>query len=190
MSSHFKETLRKQMLAKRELFPQHDAVASSELICKRLGIFLHYRNAKTVMCYIPTNNEVDTIPIIDMCVEDGKRVLLPVLKNSEIIACEFRGFDNLKSGAFKILEPCDQEEISPKEIDLICVPGLAFNQGKYRLGYGGGYYDNFLPKLRENCFKVGLGFDFQVTNLMQIEPHDVKLDMVLTEVQFIGERHY
>ena len=188
MSGHFKETLRKQMFNKRNLFPQHDAEVSSDIICRRLGIFMDYRNAKNIMLYLPINSEVNTIPIIQMCQEDDKKILIPTIQNDEITACEFKGFETLEKGKFKVLEPCDKTPFPPAKIDLICVPGLAFNTGRYRLGYGGGYYDRFLPMLREDCFKVGIAYDFQVTNLLPIEPHDFKLDMVITEVQFIGER--
>jgi len=189
MANSFKESFRKQMLNKRKQYSQHEADACSEIICKRIGIFMDYRKAKNVMIYLPINSEVNTIPIINMCLDEGKRVFLPSIQNNEIVPCEFIGFDKLEKASFGVHEPICKDAFESLEIDLICVPGLAFNFGKYRLGYGGGYYDKFLPKLRENCFKVGLAYDFQITNLLPIEAHDFPMDIVITEDQFIGDRN-
>ena len=182
--------LRQQMMGKRLALPAFEAEASADVISKRLSIFLNYRHAKTVMCYTPIKGEVNTMPIVKMCFEDGKRVLLPVLENGVIKPCIFTGYDSLSNGKFNILEPSEKDFVSPDEIDLICVPGLAFNQGKYRLGFGGGYYDRFLPELRDDCFKVGIAFDFQIVAVLPIEIHDVRLDMIISEEQFIGDRSY
>ena len=186
----YKNLLRQKMLARRlELSPQ-DAETSADIIAKRLSIFLNYRNAKTVMCYTPIKGEVNTMPIVKMCLDDGKRVVLPVIDNGVIRPCVFTSYDNLSNGKFNILEPSEKDYVSPLEIDLVCVPGLAFNQGKYRIGFGGGYYDRFLPELSEDCFKVGIAYDFQVVKVLPIEIHDVILDMIITDKQFIGDRSF
>jgi len=178
------------MLAKRLFFAKQEADVCATLIRKRIEIFQDYRNAKTVMCYLPLRGEVDTVDLIEQFIQEGKQVLLPVLLEGEIQPCVFTSFQQLQTGPFDVFEPIEKNLVSPEEIDFICVPGLAFNQGRYRLGYGGGYYDRFLPRLRANCFKVGLAYDFQIVDLMPVEAHDIKLDMIITENQFIGERQY
>lgn len=87
---------------------------------------------------------------------------------------------NLPS-TFGVLEPPEKEEIVLAEIDVVVVPGVAFDRNGYRMGYGGGYYDNFLPKLRPDTKKIAVAFNMQIRDLVPIELHDVKMDMIITE---------
>lgn len=176
------------MLAKRLSFKSYEAEAASEIIARRLSIFMNYRDAQTVMLYMPIKGEVSTYPIINMCLTEGKRVIVPVIKDKEIVPCLLESLDDMETGEFNVLVPSSQISVPLETIDLICIPGVAFTEGCYRLGYGGGYYDRFLPRLNTDCFKVGIAFDFQVLHFMAVEEHDYKLDMVLTEERFIGSR--
>ena len=89
-------------------------------------------------------------------------------------------------GSFGILEPInevveDKRLIKPEEIDLVIVPGVAFDKNMNRIGFGGGFYDRYLSLLKSSCKKVGLAYQFQIVEKIETEEHDMKVDMIVTE---------
>jgi 5-formyltetrahydrofolate cyclo-ligase len=104
-----------------------------------------------------------------------------IKKGYGLLAIEIKSLDELSPGTFGILEPAGEKGISPEEIDLVVVPGVAFDKRGNRMGYGAGYYDSFLPKLRPEVKKVAVAFEIQVTDSLPAEEHDVKMDLIITE---------
>ncbi|HKM17958.1 MAG: 5-formyltetrahydrofolate cyclo-ligase [Firmicutes bacterium] len=137
-----------------------------------------YRQAQTVMLYLSFGNEVDTWPLLKQAWVDGKRVLAPKVRRypKEIAAVEVAAMTDLEPGFWGIYEPVRDQGVDPGEIDLILVPGLAFNSQGYRLGYGGGYYDRFLPQVKG--FAVGLCYP-PLLREIPVEPWDQAVDCVL-----------
>ncbi len=137
-----------------------------------------YRQAKVVMTYLAFGDEVDTWPILERAWSDGKRTAVPKVRKypKEIFAVEVSSHSDLKSGFWGISEPVSDEVLNPGEIDLVIVPGLAFNKSGYRIGYGGGYYDRFLPSIQG--FTVGLCYPPFLRDL-PVFPWDQPVDLVI-----------
>src|SRR5690606_25232452 len=92
-----------------------------------------------------------------------------------------QSLEELSPGTFGVMEPPEKEEIVLKDIDVVVVPGVAFDRNGYRIGYGAGYYDNFLPKLKSDAKNIAVAFEMQLRDLIPVESHDVKMDMIITE---------
>jgi 5-formyltetrahydrofolate cyclo-ligase len=150
--------------------------AVSEIACQRILALEAYKNASTVLCYHSVGGEVDTLELIERMRSDGKAVCLPAILGKGVM--EARRMDCLVPGPYGI--PCPEGPLVPPEaIDLIVVPGLAFDRFCHRLGQGGGYYDRYLPQCRGTA--AGLAFECQVVDELPCEDHDVQLDFVATE---------
>jgi len=150
--------------------------ARSAAACDRVLALDACRRAKTVLCYHSMPGEVDTRALTARLVSDGKTVCLPAVLGSGIM--EARRADGLAPGPLGIPNPVGSP-VAPEEIDLIIVPGLAFDRACRRLGQGGGHYDRYLPRCR--AVTVGLAFEWQMVDSLPLEPHDAPLDFVATE---------
>lgn len=138
-----------------------------------------YQNAKTIMTYLSYKSEVDTITLLEKMLQDGKTVLSPVCKeNGEMEAHLVSSKEDLAPGKFGILVPSGKAVISPEKIDLVICPGCAFTEKGFRLGYGGGYYDRFLPKTK--AVTCGFFYEDLKTSFVPDET-DIPLDMIVTE---------
>ena len=167
-----KKTLRARMRACRA---GADASLSMR-IAARVMALKAYESARTVLCYHSVGGEVETGDLIQKMLSDGKTVCLPAIIAKGVM--EARRMDCLVPGPYGI--PCPEGPVVPPEgIDLILVPGLAFDENCHRLGQGGGYYDRYLPSCRGE--KGGLAFDCQVVENLPLSAHDAQLDMVATE---------
>jgi len=116
----------------------------------------------------------------------GKRLCLPQVIDKkeglmEPIEMPAPWYDNVAPGYFGILEPTKGSTVDPCLIDIVLLPGVAFDQECYRLGYGGGFYDRFLPRLSPNAIKIGIAFGMQMVDRVPRDPHDIPLDGVCTE---------
>ena len=145
-----------------------------------------YQNSKVVMAYVSLPTEVDTERIIKETLERGKRLAVPSIDtvSQTLIASELTSINDLVIGHFGIKEPKDgpARAIKPEEIDLIVVPGRAFDKKNMRLGRGKGYYDKFLANKDLSSAKtIGLAFEFQVIDSLPSDPHDVPVYRVITE---------
>lgn len=143
-----------------------------------------FNSCNTIMAYMDFNNEVKTDYIINHFLKSGKRVLIPItdLKTRQIIPCEIKDIENETIiSTFGIREPKKEfiRKVDKNEIDLVIVPGVAFDKEGYRLGYGGGFYDRFLSNL--NCTSIGIAFELQIFNCIPKEDHDIKLDYIVSE---------
>lgn len=144
-----------------------------------------YRAARTICCFVSLPAEVSTIELIDEMLQGGKKVLVPLtnLENKEVELFEIQDrLKDLEPGTMGIPEPIRQRtrRAEPWEVDWVLVPGLAFTPDGRRLGRGAGLYDRFLKKLRPTTRKTGIGFSFQVVKDLPTEPHDVRLDELIT----------
>jgi len=181
-----KKTIRDEMLAKRKCLATATCMSLSLRIQQRLLTSAEYSGAVTLALYSPILNEVFTEEIFRDAHRRGKRVVYPKVGNPglEFIQVESRG--ELRRGAFGILEPSGADPVPLREIDLLVVPGVAFDRAGYRLGYGKGFYDRALHSHEERGSLVGLGFEFQVISMLPAETHDVRMDMIVTEERILG----
>lgn len=183
-----KKELRQMMHEKRKnLTPQQVSTFSVEIIRKLIALPI-LAESKFVMSYMPYGNEVDIMPLNRWLLEKGKHLCIPrVLNPAEMDAVQINslGKDLIKSG-FGISEPskeCDHVDIS--KIELILVPGVAFDRQRNRMGHGRGYYDRFIEKCENNIFTIGIAYGFQVLNNIPYDLHDKKMNVIVTEKEII-----
>ena len=139
------------------------------------------REATVVLAYYSLPDEVCTHVLLDELVADGKTVLLPKVTGADTMELRrYTGRADLQEGAYHILEPVGEPFTDLSAIDLILVPGLAFDAAGHRLGRGRGYYDRFLhSKNRPYCVKIGVCFDFQKVDEVPVDAHDIAMDKVV-----------
>ncbi|MGE5308287.1 MAG: 5-formyltetrahydrofolate cyclo-ligase [Deltaproteobacteria bacterium] len=139
-----------------------------------------FKRAKTVMFYLSISGEVDTSEMIKEALRSGKKVVVPVCgEKRNIVPCTLKEDGTMLRGPYGILEPALKTPVALKELDLIIVPGLAFDEKGGRLGRGKGYYDAFLAKLPTETRSIGLAYDFQVLPSVPTADHDVNVHKVI-----------
>lgn len=177
-----KKFLRREFLAKRVAIPiaERDRI-SHELIKKFLATEI-YRTSKILMAYASMPDELQLNELFAACFADKKILAIPlIIGKGEMQAVEVPNFDALEVGEFNILTVKRElrKFIEPAQIDCVIVPGAAFDVHGGRLGMGGGYYDRFLT-LAVNAKKIALAYDFQLVNSLPLEPHDTRINAVMT----------
>ena len=176
-----KNQLRKAILSIRNSLLKKEVKQKSEEITQRLEKFSLFKQAKNIFSYVSFGNEVNTHEIIKKYLGQ-KQIIVPITQK-EIILCRLNSFDDLKQGRFGIPEPKTVEKIEYWKIDLALVPGIVFDISGSRIGFGHGYYDQILKKMM--IPKVALCYDFQVKEKIPSDPHDVKMDYIITEKRLI-----
>lgn len=155
----------------------------SEKILKQLEETELFRQASCVALYYSIPGEVQTAGFLEKWF-DKKQLLLPLVVGDDLRLLPYKGKDSLQPGAFGIPEPVDTETTIPESmVDLIIVPGVAFDRQLNRMGRGKGYYDRLLSTLKVP--KIGICFDFQLHDTIPIEPFDKKMDLIITEKDII-----
>lgn len=180
-----KETIRSAAtLARRD---QRDKDGASATIIEHLLEMPVYRNCATPLWYVDIRDEVRTRDAIGWQIGGPKSVVIPYCVGDDLSLFRLHGWDDLEPGRFGILEPLtelrqDPERlIPPSEIDLVVVPGVAFDADGGRVGHGKGFYDRLLQRIPETAVKVGLAYGCQVTSRVPTEPHDAAMDWLVTE---------
>ena len=177
-----KKILRQEFLAKRVAVPHDERDRISHELIKKFLTTEIYREAKIIMAYASTPDELQLNELFAACFDDKKILAIPyIVGKGKMQAVEVPGFDALEIGAFNILTVKHDLKnfIKPAQIDCVIVPGAAFDLSGGRLGLGGGYYDRFLS-FAVNAKKIALAYDFQLVDSLPTEEHDAKIDMVLT----------
>jgi 5-formyltetrahydrofolate cyclo-ligase len=175
-----KESLRVGILRRRKEYNKVEE--DSVLIAEKFLSLPEVKKAKSILLYFPHKNEVDTTPIIEKLLQEGKNVILPKVVGFHIHPIKISNLASLKSGYAGIKEP-EGEKYPLEDIDIIVVPAIAFDIHGHRLGYGKGYYDRLLSKV--NAYKIGLAYDFQVLEKLPSEPHDIPVDLIVTPTKII-----
>lgn len=136
------------------------------------------------MAYASTSEEVDTHDLIKDCFKKGHTIYIPKVDRNEIKIIPVQHWEVLEPGTFSILEPMiSAEAANPEDLDLILVPGIAFDHRGHRLGFGRGFYDRVLKKTK--AYKVGLAFHEQIVDEIPNEEHDVPMDLIITDTSLI-----
>lgn len=160
-----------------------DRRRKSEAIRRKLVRLAVYRRATMVACYVSLPYEVETHRLIHDMLKTGKRVAVPYVRGRQVKWSELRNLvRELRPGAFGVLEPqpSTRRPVRAQELDVVLVPGVAFDRHGHRLGHGQGYFDRFLDTLPATIPAIGLCFDFQLVAALPHEPHDHPVDAVLT----------
>jgi 5-formyltetrahydrofolate cyclo-ligase len=173
-----KQALRKEIREKKRAMTEEQIVAASE----RLGeLFLAsdaYKQAKTIYGYLPYNQEVRTVPMLQQALLEGKKVAVPKCYGDEMRFIYLDDLSKVEKGYCGIPEPIDDEPIADDKTALVLMPGLAFDPQGHRMGYGGGFYDKFLEQ-EPNHPTIALCYDFQMFDHLETEDHDIPVDTVL-----------
>lgn len=181
-----KDNLRKSFLKMLSHQSKAQRQKKSLAIKKKLFSAPQFKKARFVMFYVSKKEEVDTLPMIDESLKIGKRVCVPVTLKGEkkIVASEISDRkDQLVKGPYGIYQPKKEfiKPVSTQDLDLVIVPGVAFDKKtNYRLGRGAGYYDRFLKNIPHRIPRIGLAFDFQLADRLPVFSHDVPVDKVIT----------
>ncbi len=181
-----KGSIRQTILARRRALGADEKRSTSLLAQRALIGTREFAAARIIGLYAPVHNEVETAEVMREALASGKTVLFPTVCSGGLEFRKVADPSELRKGAFGIPEPCPLCPVhSPEEADLIVVPGVAFDIDGRRIGYGKGYYDRALHHLEGNGRLVGLCYDFQVIQEIPGEPHDVRMDMIITERRVI-----
>ena len=174
-----KKELRSQIRAQKR------AMTPEEIECRsaRLGeLFLAsdaYRQAKTVYGYLPYNQEVRTVPMLEQALRDGKRVAVPKCYGSEMKFIYLEDLSQVEKGYAGIPEPIADGPIGDDPTALVLMPGMAFDREGHRIGYGGGFYDKFLAA-EPGHPTLALCYEFQLLPHLETEEFDIPVDTVLS----------
>lgn len=188
MNSEKKSEIRDRVLRARDLLPSEERRKKSLEIAARLSFLNEFRQAKTILVYYSFRSEVETEELIRLLLKEEKTVALPLVKQKALSFYEIRDLDrDLKPGRFGIKEPVEERAraLTPERIDLVILPGVAFDTEGHRLGWGAGYYDRFLKSLHEKVPLIALAFELQVVERIPAEPHDIAIDRIVTEKRVI-----
>ncbi len=181
MSIVSKETMRHFFMAKRNETDATQLAQWSRTITNHILDYVMRYHLGTVMVYADFRREPATAELIEKLLELGVRVCLPKCeKDGKMDAYAVESMEDLAPGRFGILEPVGEAVLKPEEIELVLVPGYGFDSDKNRLGYGGGYYDRFLPKC-SRAMIAGVCYGNCLVETLPTEPFDVKMDLLITE---------
>ncbi len=176
-----KNLIRDKMKILKQQVPDFQKTENAKIVFKKIESLTEFKIAKTILLYWSLPDEMPTHNFVEKW-SNSKQVLLPALDGEEIILKQFISQKQMTAGKWGILEPNENECFSEK-IDLVVVPGVAFDIKKNRLGRGKGYYDRFLTKI--NTFKIGICYDFQLIESVPANYKDVKMNAVITPSEFI-----
>jgi 5-formyltetrahydrofolate cyclo-ligase len=180
-----KKALREQAHAQRNAQPDKDEL--SRHICEAFVALPEYAQARTVMYYVDVRSEVRTRHYLPTALTHGRRIVVPYCVGQELELFHLTAMDQLAVGMYKILEPraelrgLPEHRVQPQELDLIMVPGVAFDRTGARMGHGFGYYDRLLQNARPDAPLVALAFECQLFPEIPTQAHDIFMDKILTE---------
>ena len=180
-----KAEIRQQALALRRAQPDKDEL-SQRILTRALGL-PQFQDARTVLFYVGVRSEVRTLATLRAQLESNKRIAVPYCAGDELRLFHLAGEAELEPADFGLLEPRRElRELPPRQVavtavDLVLVPGLAFDPQGARCGHGKGYYDRLLQHARPDALLVGIAFQCQVFPEIPVHQHDMFMDLVVTE---------
>ena len=173
-----KKELRRSIRERKRAMTEVEIVSRSE----KLGVLFAqseaYKAAKTIYGYLPYNQEVRTVPMLEQALRDGKRVAVPKVYGDEMKFLYLDDLTKVSKGYAGIPEPIADEPVADDKTALVLMPGLAFDPEGHRIGYGGGFYDKFLAA-EPNHPTLALCYEFQMLPELHTEEHDIPVDTVL-----------
>ena len=173
-----KQELRRMIREKKRAMTVAEIETKSEALGELFRQTDAYRNAKTIYGYLPYNQEVRTVAMLEQAIRDGKRVAVPKCYGDEMKFIFMEDLSLVEKGYANIPEPIADGPIADDETALVLMPGLAFDPQGHRIGYGGGFYDKFLAA-EPNHPTLALCYDFQMLPHLDTEEFDIPVDTVL-----------
>ncbi|MFH1545459.1 MAG: 5-formyltetrahydrofolate cyclo-ligase [archaeon] len=191
VEKEMKKELRERFLSKRNLLSKLEVFEKSNEIKEKLLELPEFIEAKTIMSYISFRNEARTHELIKESIKKNKRIVIPItdFKKKKIYLSEVRDFEKeLISSRIGLFQPKREflRPVNEKELELIIVPGIAFDEKGCRIGFGKGYYDSFLKKVKKSVPVIALAFENQISNKkLPSKKHDKHAHKIITEKRVI-----
>jgi 5-formyltetrahydrofolate cyclo-ligase len=176
-----KQALRARMRAARAAVAPDEGAAAAARVEATLMELPAIRRASTVLAFASFGSEIPTAGILSRLRSAGKRVLLPFLTDGEVEAAFVAADAPMVASSYGPVEPADRGAADPSAIDVVILPGLAFDRFGRRLGYGGGYLDRYLRRVRASSPRIAIGFALQVVDEVPASANDERVDLVVTE---------
>ena len=180
-----KNDIRKQILKSRDELDYEISIEKSRKAAENVVKSDIFAKAENIMVFSSFRSEIGTIDIINAIFANRKKLFMPLslMETNEIVTCLILSLDDLELGNYGILEPKKKSIFigDSKELDLIIVPGAAFDMNGHRIGYGAGYYDRLLSRPDIKAVSIGLCFDMQIVPYVPTSKHDISLDYLVTE---------
>lgn len=180
-----KQQIRRQAHANRAALSDKDSL--SQAICAKFADLPEYAAAGTVMFYVDARSEVRTRHFLPAALVHGKRIVVPYCVEDVLELFHLESMDELATGMYKILEPRDElrrvpeKRVAVNELDLVMVPGVAFDRRGARMGHGKGYYDKLLEHAQADAPLVALAFECQLFPEISTQAHDIFMDLIVSE---------
>ena len=180
-----KSEIRDEYREKRNALTDTTRSLASEEVFRQIVQSESLKSAKVILSYMSMDNEIDLCSLNKCILEQGKRLCLPMVdaKKNDLKILSISDFSEIAAGSYGILEPVFGSEVN-EPIDLAFIPGIAFSEGGYRIGYGKGYYDKLFEKV--NCMRIGISYDFSVIPSIPHELHDIRMNYIFTEKRKIN----
>lgn len=173
-----KTELRREIRARKRAMTEAEIEERSAKLARLFFASEAYQKAKTIYGYLPYNQEVRTVPMLERALKDGKKVAVPKVYGEEMKFLYLDDLNAVAKGYAGIPEPIADEPVAQDETALVLMPGLAFDPQGHRIGYGGGFYDKFLAA-EPNHPTLALCYEFQMLPKLDVEDHDIPVDTVL-----------
>lgn len=173
-----KQELRKAIRARKRAMTPEEIERRSQALCRKFLQSEAYQRARTLYGYLPYNQEVRTVPILERALADGKRVAVPKVYGDEMKFIFLEDLTQVAVGYANIPEPIADGPVAQEPDALVLMPGLAFDPQGHRIGYGGGFYDKFLSR-EPNHPTVALCYEFQMVEKLETEAFDIPVDTVI-----------
>ena len=170
--------LRSTIRERKRAMTEEEIASRSEKLGQLFAQSEAYKAAKTIYGYLPYNQEVRTVPMLEQALKDGKRVAVPKVYGDEMKFLYLDDLSQVEKGYAGIPEPIADEPVADDDTALVLMPGLAFDPAGHRIGYGGGFYDKFLAA-EPNHPTLALCYEFQMLPELHTEEHDIPVDTVL-----------
>ena len=173
-----KAELRRSIRARKRAMTEEEILSRSQRLAELFIASEAYKNAKTIYGYLPYNQEVRTVPMLEQALRDGKRVAVPKCYGDEMRFIFMDDLSKVEKGYANIPEPIADGPVADDPTALVLMPGLAFDREGHRCGYGGGFYDKFLAA-EPNHPTLALCYEFQMLPRLETEDHDIPVDFVI-----------
>ena len=173
-----KKELRRTIRERKRAMTEEEIVSRSDKLGQLFAQSEAYKAAKTIYGYLPYNQEVRTVPMLERALREGKRVAVPKVYGEEMRFIYLTDLTKVAKGYSGIPEPIEDGPVAEDVHALVLMPGLAFDRQGHRIGYGGGFYDKFLAREPEHP-TVALCYDFQMLPELETEEFDIPVDTVL-----------
>ena len=173
-----KKELRSIIRAQKRAMTEQMIQEKSEALARQFFETEQYRTARSIYGYLPYNQEVRTVEMLEQAIRDGKRVAVPKCYDDEMRFIWMEDLNQVEKGYAGIPEPIADGPVADDETALVLMPGLAFDKEGHRIGYGGGFYDKFLAREGDHP-TLALCYDFQMVEYLETEEFDIPVDKVL-----------